>query len=322
MATLGIFVFGQFVEGNILSPKLVGDSVGLHPVWLMFALLAFGVALRFRRAAAGRAARSGPWRRSPALRLRQYLASPLYRGEPIRPSSRREGRYRCVRCPSSSPSICRSIRASGARISSSARRTSRPTARSRAGPTGPTRSCVLIGPRGSGKSHLASIWAATAHAWTSRRVRGRQDKVPHLVSNGALAIEDVDRARAGRGGLVPPAQSGAGEARLRAAHHARRRRTDGACARPIFCPGCALRPSVSLGRAGRCAAQGRAGEALRRPATRGRYQPLWIISRSDRTVARQGRRACDTPRQGSVEPRPARLAGDRGRDSRSLSGYG
>jgi predicted PurR-regulated permease PerM len=41
-ATLGVFVFGQFVEGNILSPKLVGASVGLHPVWLMFALLAFG----------------------------------------------------------------------------------------------------------------------------------------------------------------------------------------------------------------------------------------------------------------------------------------
>jgi predicted PurR-regulated permease PerM len=33
---------GQFIEGNILSPKLVGGSVGLHPVWLIFALLAFG----------------------------------------------------------------------------------------------------------------------------------------------------------------------------------------------------------------------------------------------------------------------------------------
>jgi predicted PurR-regulated permease PerM len=32
---------GQFLEGNILSPKLVGGSVGLHPVWLIFALLAF-----------------------------------------------------------------------------------------------------------------------------------------------------------------------------------------------------------------------------------------------------------------------------------------
>ncbi len=37
-----VFAIGQFMEGNILSPKLVGESVGLHPVWLMFALLAGG----------------------------------------------------------------------------------------------------------------------------------------------------------------------------------------------------------------------------------------------------------------------------------------
>ena len=41
-ATVGVFLVGQFLEGNIISPKLVGDSTGLHPVWLMFALLAFG----------------------------------------------------------------------------------------------------------------------------------------------------------------------------------------------------------------------------------------------------------------------------------------
>ena len=37
-----VFAAGQFIEGNILAPKLVGDSVGLHPVWIMFALLAGG----------------------------------------------------------------------------------------------------------------------------------------------------------------------------------------------------------------------------------------------------------------------------------------
>ncbi|WP_375410209.1 AI-2E family transporter [uncultured Methylobacterium sp.] len=40
--TVGVFALGQFLEGNVISPKLVGDSVGLHPVWLMFSLLAFG----------------------------------------------------------------------------------------------------------------------------------------------------------------------------------------------------------------------------------------------------------------------------------------
>ena len=43
----GIFFLGQFIEGNILQPKLVGKSVGLHPVWLMFALFAFGALFGF-----------------------------------------------------------------------------------------------------------------------------------------------------------------------------------------------------------------------------------------------------------------------------------
>ncbi len=37
-----IFLGGQIIEGNILSPKIVGDSVGLHPLWVFFALLAGG----------------------------------------------------------------------------------------------------------------------------------------------------------------------------------------------------------------------------------------------------------------------------------------
>lgn len=38
----GIFMVGQVIEGNVLTPKLVGDSVGLHPVWLILALSVFG----------------------------------------------------------------------------------------------------------------------------------------------------------------------------------------------------------------------------------------------------------------------------------------
>lgn len=37
-----IFMAGQMVEGNFLTPKLVGNSVGLHPVWLLLSLSAFG----------------------------------------------------------------------------------------------------------------------------------------------------------------------------------------------------------------------------------------------------------------------------------------
>ncbi|MEL6957590.1 MAG: AI-2E family transporter [Pseudomonadota bacterium] len=42
-----IFAVGQFFEGNILSPNLVGSSVGLHPVWLIFALSVFGTLFGF-----------------------------------------------------------------------------------------------------------------------------------------------------------------------------------------------------------------------------------------------------------------------------------
>lgn len=40
-----IFFIGQFVEGNFITPKLMGDSVGLHPLWIIFALMAGGALL-------------------------------------------------------------------------------------------------------------------------------------------------------------------------------------------------------------------------------------------------------------------------------------
>jgi predicted PurR-regulated permease PerM len=81
LATLGVCVAGQFIEGNILSPKLVGASVGLHPVWLMFALLAFGSLFGFvgLLLAVPLAAMVGVLAR---FALRRYMASPLYLGGP------------------------------------------------------------------------------------------------------------------------------------------------------------------------------------------------------------------------------------------------
>jgi len=40
-----IFIIGQIIEGNILTPKLVGDNVGLHPLWVFFSILAGGAVL-------------------------------------------------------------------------------------------------------------------------------------------------------------------------------------------------------------------------------------------------------------------------------------
>lgn len=47
LAVAIIFMIGQVSEGNILTPKLVGESVGLHPVWLILALTVFGALFGF-----------------------------------------------------------------------------------------------------------------------------------------------------------------------------------------------------------------------------------------------------------------------------------
>ena len=52
---------------------------------------------------------------------------------------------------------------------------------------------LLIGPEASGKSHLAAIWAAKAKAWVIKSSDVTLDAVPHLVSSGALVIEDCDQ---------------------------------------------------------------------------------------------------------------------------------
>lgn len=79
LIAFAIFAAGQFIEGNFLSPKLVGEAVGLHPVWLMFALVAFGSLFGFvgLLLAVPLAAIAGVLAR---FALGQYLASPLYSG--------------------------------------------------------------------------------------------------------------------------------------------------------------------------------------------------------------------------------------------------
>ncbi|MGV3634885.1 MAG: AI-2E family transporter [Pseudorhodoplanes sp.] len=75
----GVFMVGQFIEGNILQPQLVGKEIGLHPVWLMFSLLAFAYLFGFvgLLVAVPVAAAIGVLVR---FLLRQYLASSYYTG--------------------------------------------------------------------------------------------------------------------------------------------------------------------------------------------------------------------------------------------------
>lgn len=77
---LVIYIVGQFLEGNILYPKLVGQSININPVWLMFALFAFGLLFGFvgLLLAVPLAAMVGVLTR---YALRKYQTSSLYTGD-------------------------------------------------------------------------------------------------------------------------------------------------------------------------------------------------------------------------------------------------
>lgn len=89
LVIIGIFAAGQFLEGNVLQPKLLGHALGLHPVWLMFALLASGSLFGFVGVmlAVPLAAIIGVLVR---FALRQYLASPLFHGYRLLPAEKPE----------------------------------------------------------------------------------------------------------------------------------------------------------------------------------------------------------------------------------------
>ena len=74
-----LFFTGQMLEGNVLTPKLVGEKVGLHPVWVMFALLAGATLFGFLGVliAVPVAAIIGVLVR---FAIQKYMESPLYLG--------------------------------------------------------------------------------------------------------------------------------------------------------------------------------------------------------------------------------------------------
>ncbi|MGY6549386.1 MAG: AI-2E family transporter [Roseinatronobacter sp.] len=77
LMVVAVFGIGQILEGNVLVPRIVGNSIKLHPVWLLFAVSCFGMLFGFTgmliavplAASVGVLVRFG---------LAQYRASPLY----------------------------------------------------------------------------------------------------------------------------------------------------------------------------------------------------------------------------------------------------
>jgi predicted PurR-regulated permease PerM len=83
VATAAVFGIGQFLENYVLQPRLIGQNVGLHPVWVMFALFAFGYLFGFVGVmiAIPAAAAVGVLVR---YALSRYLDSPIYRGSGVK----------------------------------------------------------------------------------------------------------------------------------------------------------------------------------------------------------------------------------------------
>jgi predicted PurR-regulated permease PerM len=85
LVVLAIFLVGQFLEGNVLYPKLVGSSIGINPVWLMFSLFAFASLFGFvgLLLAVPLSAIAGVLTR---FAVQKYRRSPLYLGQNGAPS--------------------------------------------------------------------------------------------------------------------------------------------------------------------------------------------------------------------------------------------
>ena len=85
LKTVGVYALGMALDSAVLSPKIVGSRIGLHPVWLMLSIFAFSYLFGFVgllvavpvAAAVGVLVRFG---------LDAYLASPVYRGRGLESS--------------------------------------------------------------------------------------------------------------------------------------------------------------------------------------------------------------------------------------------
>ena len=299
---LAVVLVGQFLEGNVISPKLVGGSIGLHPVWLMFSLFAFGELFGFTGLliAVPAAAALGVLARH---LIGLYLKSPLYRGgtgragDAVTPPPRQ-----LILDWPHAPSYAREdfLEAPG---NSQALKTIL------AWPDWPTRTLMLVGPSGAGKSHLATIWARQANARAIDAASLTRDSLQRDRRSAGVADRGRRSRRRRRSGFVPPDQSCARARRRRADHRARAARRLGAeDGRPAVAaaPGADRRARRARPRVD----PGGAGQAVQRPPARGRPCADQLCRAADRAFARRGAGAGRRARPRGFGPRRTRHTSD------------
>ena len=187
IVVLIIFFVGQFLEGYVLAPKLVGESIGLHPVWLMFALFAFGYLFGFvgllDRGAARRHRRRARALRAAALHGKLVLhrrtgdrAGWLHRGQAWRagPDAMIMPRQLALALPHAE-NFSREDFLAGTSNEAALSLVER-------WPDWPDRALAIVGPEGSGKSS------------SGRDLGGHRRGAPHLR---ARAGRDQSAGRAG-----------------------------------------------------------------------------------------------------------------------------
>ena len=254
-----IFAVGQLTEANILTPKLLGDRMHLHPVWVIFALFAGGTLFGFIGVAARRAGGGGD-RRAGALRAGALSPEHALQRRAARDRARRQRHAPAVTQLAIDLPFRPALGAADFLVSECNRAAFAWIER---WPDWPGRALVLYGPAQCGKSHLADSGRRAAAAGWSRGPALRALHPPELAA--------VPRCRGGRrrGG------AGAGAAASPQLLPRNRRQPAGRRARAAFplADRVARSRLAAAGHAGRRHRSARrrsagrsAGQAFRRPA--------------------------------------------------------
>ena len=294
-------------------PSWSATSVGLHPVWMMFALFAFGYLFGFvgLLVAVPLAAAIGVLVRFALRNISRARSTPASRAADAdrrTPTARPWRPRQLALALDHAESLAREDFLGGPSNAAALALIER-------WPDWPGRAVVLGGPEGSGKSHLAAIWARAAGARRRRRaLAGREPTVPAALATGALVVEDLADGGFDERGAVSPAQSRARGAAPTSCSPRAPRRPSWRLGDPrprLAAPGAA---GGGAGAARRRAAARGPGQAVRRPPARGRREPGRLPRDPHRALVRGGARG-----GGDARPRGAApaAAGDPGAGGRS-----